>query len=326
MALHRFVTKAKIENDLPFCFQRLRTLDHWRTVKEMYRNYPGVDSHFDQAMNGVAQRFFLRWVGLPLYFLTLNRGFGLWLNTGELAGQLYLQHRRMVTHVNDIEVNRPFQGRGLSHKLLSVAEQEARHHHKTFLTLAVTLSNTRALELYRKSGFLDQHHHFFYLSRAWWSEPATPAAPPTRSEVRFVPLDRRAAHRNMLHWFAEEVRAGDPVTAPVWEALYRPTLPRPTQGFSFALYWEGQLKPQGHADFFNWDNRGRWRIYIDPALWGTPAERALFEALLYQARQYNQLGLMVGTSAHHSAARAFTRDLGLVERETERMLMIRPLI
>jgi len=31
------------------------------------------------------------------------------------------------------------------------------------------------------------------------------------------------------------------------------------------------------------------------------------------------------TTPHHAAACSFTRDLGLVERDTERMLMIKPL-
>jgi len=208
---------------------------------------------------------------------------------------------------------------------LAWAEQEAHLHKKAFLTLAVTLSNTRAAALYRKSGFLDQHHSYFYLSRAWWSEPAAIRAPSGGSGVRLAYLDRQQARHSLQHWFELEIRAGEPQTYLVWEALYRPELPRRGQGFSFALYWGDNTTAQGHADFFDWGDRGRWRIYIDPGLWGTAAERGLFEALLRQAQSYEQLGLMTGSSAHHAAARAFTRDLGLVERDTERMLMIRPL-
>lgn len=302
----------------------LRFYEHWETVAHMYRNYPGVDSSFEQAMLGRVRRPFLRWLGMPLYYWLFNTGFGLWLEDGQLAGQIYLQHRQMVTHINDIEVNRPFQGRGLSHVLLALAEQQARLHRKTFLTLAVTLTNTRAASLYRKSGFLEQHHRYFYLSRPWWSESAEAASLP-KNEVRLVALDWAGARRNLRRFFELETRTAETITFPVWRALYSPRLPRRGQGFSFAIYSGQKDRPQGHADFFDWEGRGRWRIYLDPTLWGTPEERSIFEALFHQARGYPQLGLMVGTTQHYELARQFTRDLGLAERDTERMLMIRPL-
>ncbi len=331
MALRKVNSEEKPKKDAStveskeFSLRRLRLGQHWIAVANMYRNYPGVDSNFEQVLNGRLRRPFLRWFGMPLYFWLANQGFGLWLKDGQLAGQIYLQHRKMVTHINDIEVNRPFQRRGLSHELLALAEQQAHRHRKRYLTLAVTLTNTRAVNLYRKSGFLDQHHQYFYLSRPWWSERPAVIAPATKTEVRLVALDRLAARRNLRQFFELETRTGEPLTASVWEALYRPELPQRGHGFSFALYWGAQKKPQGHADFFDWDGRGRWRLYVDPILWGTPAERDLFETLLRQAQGYDHLGLMVGSSPHHNAARSFTRELGLIERDTERMLMIRPL-
>ena len=290
----------------------------------MYRNYPGVDSNFDQML-GPLRKPFLRWLGMPLYFAALNEGWGLWLREGgrkpQLAGQLYLQYRKMVAHINDIEVNKEFQGRKLSHKLLDFAGQQAHLHGKGYLTLAVTLTNSRAVNLYRASGFLDQHHRYFYLNRPWWSDPAGDSV----EGVRLAPLKRSDAQRSLNRFFRLETREGEALAAPVWEALYRPELPRRNEGFSFALYFGDKTVPQGHADFFDWSGRGRWRVYLDPALWSTPQEKALFMALLRQARGYSQLGIMLGSTPHHEAARKFTRDLGLVERDTERMLMIKPL-
>jgi len=143
--------------------------------------------------------------------------------------------------------------------------------------------------------------------------------------VRLAPLKRSDAQRSLNRFFRLETREGEPLAAPVWEALYRPELPHRNEGFSFALYFGDKTVPQGHADFFDWSGRGRWRVYLDPALWSTPQEKALFMALLRQARGYSQLGIMLGSTPHHEAARKFTRDLGLVERDTERMLMIKPL-
>lgn len=306
-------------------FRHLDLADHWQAAGQMYRNYPGVDTNFDQML-GPLRRPFLRWVGMPLYFRLWNEGWGLWLYESnkppQLAGQLFLQYRKMVAHINDIEVNKAFQGRKLSYKLLDLAERQARLHGKQFLTLAVTLTNSRAVNLYRKSGFIDQHHHYFYLSRPWWSEPAGEQ----RGGVRLAPLKRAEARRNLNRFFRLETREGEPLAAPVWEALYRPELPRRGEGFSFALYFGDKTVPQGHVDFFDWSGRGRWRIYLDPVLWATPQERLLFKALLHQSRGYSQLGLMLGSTPHHQAARSFTRELGLVERDTERMLMIKPLL
>ncbi len=325
---HRTGLEARLGNVPPRSYIRqLRLFEHWQTVRHMYRNYPGVDTNFDAVLRGRFRRPFLRWIGMPLYFWSVNRGYGLWLDEGELAGEIYLQHRRLVTHINDIEVNQGFQGRGLSHILLALAEQQARKRGKSFLTLAVTLTNTRAVSLYRKSGFADQHRHYLYLSRPWWSESSSTnnQLPPPHSSVRLEPLSRLAAGRNLRRFFSQEIRAGEPLTSQVWEALYPPRLPRRDEGFSFALYVGDRIVPQGHADFFDSDGRGRWRIYLDPALWGSQAERALFEAMLYQSRGYNGLGLMVGTLPHHTAALTLASNLGLVERETERMLMVKSL-
>lgn len=314
------------EPDLPegIEIRRLRLPEQWQAVGHMYRNYPGVDTNFDQML-GPLRKPFLRWLGLPVYFEFMNEGWGLWLreNGGkpQLAGQLYMQYRKMVAHINDIEVNRAFQGRKLSYKLLELAEHLAHLHRKDFLTLAVTLTNSRAVNLYRSSGFLDQHHRYFYLTRPWWSDPA---GEPVEG-IRVVPLKPSEARRNLNRFFRLETREGEPVAAPVWEALYRPELPRSNEGFSFALFFGDKAVPQGHADFFDWSGRGRWRIYLDPVLWSTPQEKALFMALLRQARGYSQLGLMLGSTPHHEAARKFTRELGLIERDTERMLMIKPL-
>lgn len=300
--------------------------DHWQAVGHMYRNYPGVDSNFDQML-GPLRRPFLRWLGMPLYFRFLNEGWGQWVREDnkppQLAGQLFLQYRKMVAHINDIEVNKAFQGRHFSHKLLDLAERQARLHGKSYLTLAVTLSNSRAVNLYRQSGFLDQHHRYYYLTRPWWSDPIGDKE--AINSLKLVPLTRGAAQRNLTRFFRLETREGEPVAAPVWEALYRPELPHRGEGFSFALYFGDKQVPQGHVDFFDWSGRGRWRIYLEPALWTTTQEKLLFAALLRQSRGYSQLGLMLGSTPHHEAARKFTRDLSLVERDTERMLMIKPL-
>ncbi|HEX2914048.1 MAG TPA: GNAT family N-acetyltransferase [Chloroflexia bacterium] len=308
-----------------YSIRPLRGIDHWSTVGHMFINYPGVDSYFEQVLTGRLKRNFLRWVGMPFYFWTVNDGYGLWLEDGSLAGQIYLQYRQMVTHINDIEVNRTYQGLGLSHVLLDWAEKQAHLRKKDFMTLAVTLSNSRAANLYRASGYLEQHHRYFYLSRPWWSEAKDGLPPGSSRGVKLAALDPRAARRNLRYFFELETEVGEPLTAPVWKKLYQPGLPGRGQGFSFALHFEGMDKPQGHADFFDWNGRGRWRIYVEPSLWGTGQERALFETLLHQSRSYTQLGLMLGTTPHHRAALQFTRNLGLIERDTERMLMIKPL-
>lgn len=304
---------------------RLAFYEHWLTAGAMYQNYVGVDRAFEKAALGIVRRPFLRWLGFPFYFNFANRGHALRLN-GKIAGVIYLQYRKMVAHINDIEVNRPYQGQGLSHYLLDFAQAEALYHHKRFLTLVVTLTNSRALNLYRHSGFLEQHYRYFYLTRPL--VPSTSSVPPAYRENRLTlrPLQGRAATQNLRHFFQQETRLAEPVTSEVWEALYPPRLPVRGRGSSFGLFWNNADKPDGHADFFDWGSHGRWRIYLAEQYWGTPDEQALFELLCSynQAHGLNRLSIMLGSQSHHNRAITLARDLGFVERDSERMLMIKP--
>lgn len=294
----------------------LHFFQHWQTVGHMYRNYPGVDTYFDELIGGSTFRPFLRWFNLPFYFWLFNQGFGLWQEDEQLAGQIYLQHRLNFTHINDIEVNKAFQGQGYSHTLLDWATQEAIAHHKAFLTLAVTLSNSRARNLYLKSGFLEQHHRFYYTSVL--KSPPSPI-----EKFQLVKLSKRKARPNLQHFFDREIEVAEPLVAPVWQAYYRPGIPK--HGVSYALYLEGYKEPQAHADLFDWPNGMSLRFYLLPQWWGTPTEYGVLYHLLNEGLDKGQLSLSLGTYRHHEIIRNRLIEFGLAERETDRMLMIKPL-
>lgn len=303
---------------------RLAFYEHWLTAGAMYRNYVGVDRAFEKTALGAVRRPFLRWIGFPLYFGFANHGYALRIDD-KVAGVIYLQYRKMVAHINDIEVNRAYQGRGLSHYLLDFAQTQAYHHQKRFLTLVVTLTNHRALNLYRKSGFLEQHYRYFYLSRSSFQAAESSPHPTYENRLTLRPLQGRAAAQNLRHFFQDEIRQAEPITCEVWEALYPPRLPVRGRGSSFALFWNNAVQPAGHADFFDWGSHGRWRIYLAGQYWGTSDEQALFELLIgyNQAHGLNRLSIMLGSESHHSQARTLARHLGFVERDSERMLMIK---
>jgi len=302
----------------------LKFWEHWLTLGHMYRNYREVDPVFERLMGGENFRFFTRWLRGPLYYWLLNRGYGLRLNK-ELGGQIYLQHKKFLTHINDVEINFGFRGRGYSHKLLDFAEKQARRRSFRYLTLGVTNSNTRAVNLYQKSGYLEQHHRFFYLSRPSWSEPAAATPLPQSRKVVLRPLKHGPAKINLKHFFQLEQAAADPSTAPVWEKFYQPHLPASGKGVSFAILFDDKTLPQGHADFFDWGDRGRWRIYLSQEYWGSEEEKALFEVLIHQSRGYSNQWFSVGSGEHHRQAQPLAHQLGLVERNGERMLMIKVL-
>lgn len=315
---------AHKSEELNLQITRLALFENWRTAGHMYQNYRGVDTAFEKTAVGPLRSPFLRWIGFPLYFGLLNEGYALRLHS-RLAGVLYLQYNRMVAHINDIEVNRAYQGQGYSHLLLDFARKKAQERCKRFLTLVVTLTNTRALNLYRKSGFLDQHHHYYYLARPL--EVDRIASPGAETHLTLRPLSRREAAKNLQHFFKHEIKLAEPVTGEVWEALYPPELPPPARGVSYALFIGAAREPSGHLDFFDWGGAGRWRLYLSSEYWGSPDETALFELLMQsnQSRGLSGLGIMLGSVSHHDKTRALARHLNFVERDTERMLMIKPL-
>lgn len=299
--------------------------EHWLTVGDMYRNYVGVDPVFERTALGALRRPFLRWLGFPFYFGLANRGYGLRLN-GKIAGVIYLQYRKMVAHINDIEVNRPFQGQKLSYHLLDFAQRQAIRRKKRFLTLVVTLSNSRALALYRKTGFLDQHHRYYYLSQL--PLQATKTSPDDKGSKKLIlrPLQGRAAADNLHYFFKHETHLSEPLTGEVWEALYPPRLPGRGRGSSYAVIWDNSSQPSGHADFFDWPGHGRWRIYLASDYWGSADERALLELLIRynQVNGLSRLSILLGSASHHSKAKEIAQSLGFEERDSERMLMIKP--
>ncbi len=302
----------------------LKFWENWLTVGHMYRNYQEVDPAFERLMGGKKFKFFARWLRGPLYYWLLNRGYGLRLNK-ELGGQIYLQHKKFLTHINDIEINFGFRGRGYSHKLLDFAEKEARLRNSRYLTLGVTNSNTRAVNLYHKSGYLEQHHRFFYLSRPSWSEPLENTPIPQNRKVVLRPLKHGPAKINLKHFFQLEQESSNQTTAPVWEKFYQPHLPASGKGVSFAVYFDERPLPQGHVDFFDWGDRGRWRIYLSEDYWGSAEEQALLELLINQSRGYSNQWFSLGSAEHHRKAEGVAQNLGLVERNGERMLMIKVL-
>jgi GNAT superfamily N-acetyltransferase len=291
----------------------------------MLQNYAGVDPEFERLIGKGWYRHFMRWVGLPLYYGFLNEGYGMRLGH-DLIGLVYLQHRPLVTHINDIEINLPFQGRGFSRKLLAFAEEVAQRRGKPFLTLAVTISNQRAVKLYLSSGFVPQHHHDYLLTRTVWSEsPNPPLIPAGQRRLTLQPLSGKQAERNLQRFFSIETRAATPEFAPVWEAYYRPTPPSGGRGTSYGVKWdEADRDFSGHVDFFQWHGRGRWRVYLPPEYWDTPQEKALFELFLNESRFCSAVAIALGSSQHHARVGEKLRHLGFNERTTERMLMIKP--
>ncbi len=316
-----------LEGDQPE-IKPLAFSENWKTAGRMFQNYAGVDTAFERTASGLLRKPFLRWVGFPFYFNFFNDGYLLKVNY-QPAGVIFLQYRQMVAHINDIEINKPFQGKGYSHRLLDFAEKKAREHRKRFITLVVTLTNSRALTLYRKSGFLDQHHCYFFLSRLpeIRNIGKSNSGEGPGNHLFLTRLTGQKARKNLEKFFLLETHLAEPLTGEVWQACYFPAIPRPGEGTSYGIYLPGNPESLDHADFYFWGASGRWRIYLAPDYWGSPEEAALFQLFtrLTLDKNLNGPGIMLGTAAHHQKVSGLARNQGFVERDRERMLMIKPL-
>jgi len=94
------------------------------------------------AENRAFESLAVRELGLPR---TLRAAFLLWL--------LSHQPEPGEAYISDIGVATDCQGEGIGSQLLQAAEQWARTHNRTRLTLWVAENNTRAIHVYEKAGF-----------------------------------------------------------------------------------------------------------------------------------------------------------------------------
>jgi len=329
---------AKIE-DTCLHIQPLKFWQNWLTVRYMFRNYPtGLDAAWDAEVRGILRRVFKRFVDVPFYLAFKNEGYSLRLGS-QLVGLLYLQHPPLVTHINDIEINAAYRRQGYSRRLLDFAEQRAHQLNKKYMTLAVTLSNKRAFNIYTRNGYLEQHDHFYQLQRWWWSEsqPAplvTSAITTSRYQLEVKAqhptlrrLGRAEAEVNLLRFFKLETEITNPLTGEVWLRHYPPQLPTRKQGRSYALSLsvrsEKLPESRGQADLFEYGDWLRWRLYLDPTRWDAPAIKALLELLIDQTDRRTTLTIAFGSSEMHNRAQSLARELGLQERASERTLMIK---
>ena len=90
---------------------------------------------------------------------------------GEVIGRLYLQLRDGHSlHVLDMLLHPDWRGRGLGGALLAAVQAHARQHGWQ-ATLAVELTNPRALQLYQRLGFVVQGMHGVHAHLAWTAAP-----------------------------------------------------------------------------------------------------------------------------------------------------------
>jgi len=191
----------------------IRFWQHWRAVGQIYRDYPpGADALLDQTReSALFIRLCLRFFLLPLYFAG-EQGWVVLGEHGEMAAIMYLRRGTRqgirVLHIDDINVNAHFRRLGLAQRLLTFAEELARAEQRPFLKLAVTVTNTPAVTLYRRLGYQEQHHRFFSVV------PTSSAFSPVQSpDITLCRLPRRQAAKVFQHFYQGEMVASTPEVA-----------------------------------------------------------------------------------------------------------------
>jgi ribosomal protein S18 acetylase RimI-like enzyme len=310
--------------------QRIRPWQHWRAVGQILRDYPpGADAIVDDLRAGnVVVRLTFRHLVAPLYFAR-EQGWMLRGPHGEMAATMYLRRQERdgvrVMHVDDINVNARYLRRGLAQRLLGLAEELARKERRPFLKLAVTVTNTPAVTLYRRLGYQEQHHRYFTFAP---SSGMPHAAPPADLTLRRL-TDKRAA-KAYQRFYRLEMMATAPAVADVMVTYY-------AQGGSgvsglkaakrgYAIDQSGQ--DIGYGDVYRQKGQWKLRLSLRPELWATDVERQAIELLTGVIGHDNRstVTLNVPSAGHFDALTAgpepLAHALGLSEQSAARMIMV----
>jgi ribosomal protein S18 acetylase RimI-like enzyme len=306
----------------------IRFWQHWRAVSQIYRAYPpGADAIVDHIRSmSFLTRFWYRFLLGPLYFAS-EQGWMVRGEHGDMAAIMYLRrgaHRGIhVLHIDDISVNADYRRLGLAHRLMMLAEELACREQRLFLKLAVTVANTPAVTLYRRLGYQEQHHRFFTYA------PASSAQHLSLSgNVALRPLRRGQAAEALRRFYQLEVTASVPALAGMLVAYYPRTVPKGATRL-YSLEQSGQQIGCGVV----YRQEARWNLDLSlrPDLWGSDSERQAILLLTKVIRHEpgSTIAVHVPSAAHFDAlctgANALARELGLVEQNYERMLMVKPL-
>ena len=238
---------------------RVSLSDSYAIAGLMCESLAGVDLEFDAMTRTPLQRWWVRHIHLPIYFHFLNEGWKL-VCDGSIAAYLYLLFGRESCHVNDIGVVPAYRRRGLARLLMTFAERRALDRGLPAMTLAVTVHNTPAVNLYRSLGYRAAHHCF------WRGESARLPTTPRRAVRRreLSPEQRVGPFREF--WARSLEAAGLPAAALLADQARYWWTPA---GRGFEL-WGDEPEPLGYADLLRVEGVTELRIFParpdDPAL------------------------------------------------------------
>ena len=306
----------------------IRFWQHWRAVGQMFRDYPpGVDAMVDRIRSmGFLTRFWYRFLFGPLYFAS-EQGWMVRGAHGALAAIMYLRRGARqgihVLHIDEISVNADYRRLGLAHRLMMLAEELARREKRPFLKLAVTVTNTPAVTLYRRLGYQEQHHQFFTYTPSSSAEHLS-----LSGDLVLCPLRRGPAAEALRRFYHLELMASLPALAGMLMAYYPRKVPRGATRL-YSLEQSGQQIGCGVV----YRQLARWNLDLSlrPDVWGSESERQAI-LLLTKASGHEPeatIAVHVYSVAHFDAlsagAHALAGELGLMEQNYDRMLMVKSL-
>lgn len=313
--------------------RRIRLWQHWRAVGVSWRNYPpGTDVLLDSMRAvGPFRRLTLRYVTLPLYFAR-EEGWAVRGPRGVMAAVIYLRRRDTagvhVLHIDDVVVDARFRRQGLAQRLLARAEEIARREHRPYLTLAVTVTNTPAVTLYRRAGFQELPLAYFEAERLDRDTPPGVAAAIDGADALAVrPLDLGEAASVRDRVYRAELAVSNPDVVDMVATYYVPRLDN--TAWRYAITQDG--REIGYGDAVRGPTRWMVRYGLLPDLWGGPVDAAVLRLLLALAHEAGAAGANVFamTTGHLAALTAGAPSLasafGLVEHADGQMLMYKVL-
>ncbi len=289
----------------------IRFRDLVAVIRMTHENMTGADRQFTHLVSS-RLGFFVSNLLLPINLLFAGSGYKA-VHRGEMIGCAYLKMSKRCGYVFNVSVRRPYRRRNIGRMLMEHLEVLTRKNNRQWMALQVDDGNVGAQGLYAALGYIAFHPCFYAglvpdIKGLEVNEEVglerLASYPGSRLFTRYLELERVEGDAWASRIIGDLVSA----TSPNCE-YYRCLATNDEVGCIMCERNEGSLKI---------------KLVLRPDQWGNRVARdAIASALDALGYIGSSIEVYLGSSQHHEAVAPLFAELGLEERVTTRILMLK---